>query len=106
MSELEKDAILHLKKMYVDTNESEKCLALKTAIGALSRRIPKKPIKYGDTRQGLDNDGNSISWQEDCFECPNCESFLGYVKDCEDESCQDNYCRCCGQSLDWMDIYG
>lgn len=64
-------------------------------------RREKKPIKYGGTRQGLDNDGNSISKQEDCYECPTCESFLGYVFDCKDENYQDGYCRNCGQSLDW-----
>lgn len=68
---------------------------------ARKRRKAKKPIKYSDTRQGLDNDGNSISWQEDCYECPTCESFLGYVSDCEDENYQDNYCKCCGQAIEW-----
>lgn len=68
----------------------------------VNKNIEKKPIKYGGTRQGLDNDGNSISKQEDCYECPNCGSFLGYVSDCKDEHYQDNYCRCCGQALDWI----
>ena len=64
-------------------------------------RTPKKPIKYGANRHGLDNDGNSINKQEDCYECPTCESFLGYVRDCRDENYQDDYCRNCGQALDW-----
>lgn len=68
---------------------------------AREKQKGKKPIKYGDTRQGLDNDGNSISWQEDCYECPTCGSFLGYVSDCEDEQYQDGYCRNCGQSILW-----
>ena len=70
---------------------------------ARERQKGKKPIKYGDARQGLDNDGNSISWQEDCYECPTCGSFLGYVGDCNDEQYQDGYCRCCGQSIAWSD---
>ena len=66
---------------------------------ARERQIGKKPVKY--VRQGLDNDGNSISWQEDCYECPTCGSFLGYVSDCEDEQYQDGYCRNCGQAISW-----
>lgn len=64
-------------------------------------QTPKKPVKYGTTRQGLDNSGNSKSKQEDCYECPTCESFLGYVSDCKDENYQDDYCRNCGQALEW-----
>lgn len=70
---------------------------------ARERQRAKKPVKYGDTRQGLDNDGNSISWQEDCYDCPTCGSFLGYVGDCNDEQYQDGYCRNCGQAIDWSD---
>lgn len=68
---------------------------------ARERQIPKKPVKYGDTRQGLGNDGNSISLQQDCYECPTCGSFLGYVSDCEDEEYQDGCCRNCGQAILW-----
>lgn len=66
---------------------------------ARERQRGKKPVKYGDTRQGLDNGGNSISWQEDCYECPTCGSFLGYAIDCEDEQYQEGYCRNCGQAI-------
>ena len=68
---------------------------------ARERQREKKPVKYGDTRQGLDNEGNSMSWQEDCYECPTCGSFLGYVSDCNDEQYQDGYCRGCGQAILW-----
>ena len=71
---------------------------------AVEKNRAKKPIKYGGTRQGLDNDGNSISWQEDCYECPTCESFLGYVSDCKDENYQDDYCQNCGQHIDWCGL--
>lgn len=68
---------------------------------ARERQMAKKPVKYGDTRQGLDNEGNSMIWQEDCYECPTCGSFLGYVSDCNDEQYQDGYCRGCGQAISW-----
>ena len=101
-----------LSRLYEKLNDQEvseyRKLSKYEAIGtvkecrkARKRRKAKKPIKHGDTRQGLDNDGNSISWQEDCYECPTCGSFLGYVSDCEDEEYQSNYCRCCGQAIDW-----
>lgn len=68
---------------------------------ARERRMAKKPERYGTARQGLDNDGHSIRCQEDCYICPNCEAFLGYVFDCKDENYQDDYCRNCGQSISW-----
>lgn len=70
--------------------------ALKIAIKAVEKQIPKKPITTAD---GCNND---------CLECPNCDSFIGYKTDCEDEHYQVNYCPNCGQMLDWgeeNDIY-
>lgn len=66
---------------------------------AREKQRGKKPVKYGDARQGLDNEGNSMSRQEDCYECPTCGSFLGYVSDCDDEQYQDGRCRGCGQAI-------
>lgn len=71
---------------------------------AREKMKPKNPVKYGDAWQGLDNSGNSISWQEDCYECPNCESFLGYVRDWKDEQYRYNNCPNCGQELMLEDI--
>lgn len=39
----------------------------------------------------------------DCFECPNCDSFIGYECDCRDEHYQIGYCPNCGQAIDWSD---
>lgn len=56
---------------------------------------PKKPY--------IQSDGNKDS-EQDCFECPNCDSFLGYVSDCkDDENYQCNYCPNCGQKILWED---
>lgn len=40
--------------------------------------------------------------EHDCYECPNCDCFVGYVSECQEEHYQDNYCPYCGQKLDWQ----
>lgn len=70
---------------------------------ARERQRAKKPYLYGGTRQGLDNDGNSISKEENCYECTTCDQFLGYEIDCKDENYQVDYCPYCGQAIDWSD---
>lgn len=50
--------------------------ALKIAVIALKKQIPKKPIKTRSERV-----------------CPICNTWFGVSP----------YCRCCGQVLDWSD---
>ena len=66
------------------------------SIATLEKQIPKKPYK-----QQVMIDFVDYQAEEDCYECPNCDSFLGYVDECKEESYQDNYCPNCGQKLDW-----
>lgn len=54
-------------------------------IEALEKQIPKEPIPQ----------------DEDCLECPNCDSFIGYASECKDEHYRVEYCPNCGQSLKW-----
>lgn len=61
-------------------------IALETAIKALEQQIPKKPEKV-----------------EDHLYCPNCDGFIGYVVDCEEEHYQIPYCSGCGQAIDWSE---
>ena len=70
--------------------------ALEVSIEALEKQIPKKHYK-----QQVMIDFVDYQAEEDCYECPNCDSFLGYVDECKEESYQDNYCPNCGQKLDW-----
>ena len=69
--------------------------ALKMAIPALDKQIPKKP-QYVDTRfrhHGRKiSDGSSL---DKCYKCPNCNSHIFHVFD--SEKC----CKYCGQALDW-----
>lgn len=41
--------------------------------------------------------------EDECWECPSCDSFLGYEVDCRDDHYRENYCPYCGQKLDWSD---
>lgn len=40
--------------------------------------------------------------EHDCYECPNCDCFVGYVSESQEEHYQDIYCTNCGQKLDWQ----
>lgn len=55
------------------------------AIQALEKQMPKEPIKQ----------------DEDCLECPNCDSFIGYESECKDEHYRVEYCPNCGQAIKW-----
>lgn len=76
-------------KPYPDYNVLE---AIRFAISAIEKQIPKKPIRH-------------TAWED--FKCPTCGSteirpydteYREYDKDCEFEYCSD-----CGQKLDWSD---
>ena len=58
---------------------------------AKEKQIPKKPYVQQDDRNN------------DCMECPFCDSFIGYECDCRDEHYQIDYCPNCGQAIDWSD---
>ena len=59
--------------------------ACRMGMQALEKQIPKKPNIHG-FREGREI--NTIS-----FTCPNCNKHIG----------RDNYCKHCGQALDWSD---
>ena len=65
--------------------------AMDMAIKALEKQIAKKPYIQQDNRNN------------DCLECPFCDSFIGYECDCRDEHYQIDYCPNCGQAIDWSD---
>ena len=58
-------------------------------IKSYEKQIPKKPYIQ-------QNDRNN-----DCMECPSCDSFLGYATECKEEYYQCNYCPNCGQRIDF-----
>lgn len=65
------------------------------AIAAMEKQIPKKQYI-----QQIEVD----YYEHDCYECPSCDSFLGYVSECKEEHYQNNYCDGCGQHIDWSEV--
>lgn len=82
-------------KRYEEIGTPEECRA------AMEKQKAKKPELECGTRTWADCDGNFRRRIDKCYICPSCEIFLGYVSDCKDEQCQDDYCRHCGQVLLW-----
>ena len=66
-------------------------VAFETAIDALKKHIPKKPIKTKIAT--LNKSPEAISW-ESIHCCPKCESNLAP---------QYKYCPKCGLEIDWED---
>lgn len=62
---------------------------------SMDRQKSRKPY--------IQSDGHGDT-EIDCYECPNCDSFIGIVSDCKDENYRDDYCPHCGQALDWSDL--
>ena len=64
---------------------NEETMAMKLAVEALEKQIPKKPL-YENT-------------YDDCvvYSCPECKDEKLILSG-------DNYCATCGQALDWSDI--
>ena len=60
-------------------------IAFENAISALEKQIPKKPNIHG-LREGREI--NTVS-----YTCPICNKHIS----------RDNYCKHCGQALDWGD---
>lgn len=72
-------------------------IAFDMAIKALEKQIPKKTT-FVDTRfrhHGRSvSDGVSIA---KCYKCPGCNTHIFHVWD------DENYCKSCGQALDWSE---
>lgn len=83
------------------TEENEAC---EMAVQLLEKQVPKKPEISEATRQRLFSDGEHegyTDWQEKCYVCPICNSFLSYVTECDEEEYQCDYCSNCGQAIEW-----
>ena len=60
-------------------------IAIATAIEALEKQIPKKPISLGE------------DIDRDVGQCPNCKEIIDTYEDYK-------YCSDCGQAIDWRDV--
>lgn len=61
---------------------------------AREKTKPKKPY-IGSYTNPHERQGKIIY----CYECPNCDTFLGNVSDWKDENYRYNNCPNCGQEL-------
>ena len=86
-------------------------IAIATAIEALEKQIPKKPILKSGVSLIHINKGDkphewrNVQWQD--WVCPECGWFVGQrynatqCKPHDQRKC--NYCNECGQAIDWRD---
>jgi NADH pyrophosphatase NudC (nudix superfamily) len=77
--------ILKIAKTEVEWNYPlDYAVAIATAIEALEKQIPKKPISLGE------------DIDRDVGQCPNCKEIIDTYEDYK-------YCSDCGQAIDWRD---
>ena len=69
--------------------------ALENAISAVKKQIPKKVEEKNETEK-IDRNGYYQPYLLD-FICPNCQEGVFH------QSCRPNFCKHCGQALDWSD---
>ena len=78
--------ILKIAKAEVEWNYPlDYAIAIDTAISALEKQIPKKPISLGE------------DIDRDVGQCPNCKEIIDTYEDYK-------YCSDCGQAIDWRDV--
>ena len=84
----------------------------KTAITALEKQIPKKPIKQiwvddekckGNVRLAIKDDVLTKDNHSSINLCPNCKEWVMRYKYLRPPNDKDYYCKHCGQALDWSD---
>lgn len=77
--------------------------ACEIAIAALEKQIPKKPLKRKQmVFVELDN-GRNESGEKDVFYCPICCEYIGVKYGEHPVVNVQNYCKKCGQRIDWSD---
>ncbi len=104
--------ILKIAKTEVEWNYPlDYAIAIATAIEALEKQIPKKPILKSGVSLIHINKGDkphewrNVQWQD--WVCPECGWFVGQrynatqCKPHDQRKC--NYCNECGQAIDWRD---
>ena len=104
--------ILEIAKAEVEWNYPlDYAIAIATAIEALEKQIPKKPILKSGVSITHTNKGDkphewrNVQWQD--WVCPECGWFVGQrynatqCKPHDQRKC--NYCNECGQAIDWSE---
>ena len=82
----------------------EKIGSFDTAISALEKQIPKKPIDEFSAHAIYDNDGNYLEQLDTTtFKCPICNRILASGEISITDCVEIHYCDNCGQALDWSE---
>ena len=88
--------------MVLSITDSER-ESVNMAIAALEKQIPKKPEKKKElVFCDLDN-GRHESGKKDVFCCPTCGESVGMKYGEHPIVNVQNYCKKCGQRIDWKD---
>lgn len=90
-------------------DETKQDEAISIALKAIAKQVPKKPvISYGFSekiREKLKKiDPQKAEYKTEC--CPVCGHPLGisqFVKEMTSLCVGDDYCKRCGQAIDWRD---
>lgn len=94
---------------YAPTDKEIKESAIETAISALEKQIPKKPILYMNEKSGMfvdyaDGHGEYKTQTNNWWRCPTCGEVVGQrvvvYKRIHDQR-KKNFCEKCGQAIDW-----
>lgn len=97
----ENEAIQEIKKIYVDTNQSDECIALKMAISALLEIQKYKEIGTVEEFREAREKQKAKKYKKihpcksvNYYQCPCCNGLLHM---------NENFCGDCGQSIFWED---
>lgn len=97
----ENESIQEIKNIYVDTNQSDKCIALKMAISALKEIQKYKEIgTVEECREATERQrAKKYKKIQPCksvnyYQCPCCNGLLHM---------NENFCGECGQAISWED---
>lgn len=94
--ELIKKVAFSVENEIEEIKASKFITALKTAISALEKQIPKKPTPHTVEPIEAPIKIGNVNWCKGTtiYHCPNCKDFISRVY---------TYCHKCGQALDWSD---
>lgn len=103
-----------LIQIHSTSPDDEKIATYDTAIQALEKQIPKKPI-IGDTftskfQESIIKTGKYTDIAKyQSYKCPVCQQSIIMLWEAERNEkiygckCKDNFCKKCGQAFDWSD---
>lgn len=78
--------------------------AFETAIEALEKQVPKKPVEEFETHALYDFDGNYTEQLDiTSFRCPTCKCVISSGEISKEDCIDIRYCDICGRAILWED---